>query len=799
MTGIAAISLREAVRGFTRQKSVFVVSVLTLALGLSLCTTMFCVLYGVILRPLSYGEARRLVIAWAGYEGGASERDTFNEQALVDWRQASHTFDGVAGFRYAQFTLLQRGEPTDLEGAIVSPELFTVLAVKPQVGGVFTPEMVRAQQGKVAVLSYRLWRQRFGADPAIAGKGVNLGGEIYTVTGVMPKDFDVPSSGVAVWTPLPIDVSKSKVRSLMVIGRLRPSFGITQAQSDADGIAKRLAGAYPDTHRGMRIHLVPFFDELVRESRPFVLVASAAALLVLLICCANLSNLLLVRAIVRRSEFATRLAIGAQRRHLLGVVFAESVLVAVCGGLIGAWLAHFMIQALMRLSPIELPRGATIGQGFEIPLVALGLIAIATLLISVPPAWEVGKSRLGLDTARGTRGSTSRRFARQLIVTLEIALALTLLAGSGLMARTMLALRDANPGWKTDHLLASQIFLPKNGYREKHQMQAFFETFVERLRAMPGVVSVAASSAMPAGPMGIDFDLPIQVTGGAGENSGRASIRAVTPGFFKTLGIPLLQGRDFNDGDRDPKIRRVIVNQAFAKRYLADSPSPLGRQVILPLGPMLSYEVVGEVGDVYHYGMLREPKPEFYLPFAVQQFPGMGVVVRTAGDPLAFAPAFRKQLWALDPNLPVASVASMEDMVRDTWSDRAFLMILMVFFAFVAIVLTILGVFSVVTFSVSQQAREIGIRMAVGARGDDVVRLVMRQSAQAILAGVVLGLAGAWMLGRGIASQMYRVSANDPWVLLAGAVCVGIVAGFGAYLPSRRAAKIDPMLALRLE
>ena len=794
-----ALFLREAVRGFVRHKSILAVAVLTLAIGLSLCTAMFCVLYGVILRPLSFTEPHQLVVARAGYEGGVSEEEKFNEQALLEWRQAMRAFSGLAAFRYTQFTLLQRGDPADVQGAIVSPEFFSVLGAQPRLGAVFGPEMAKAEQGKVAVLSHWLWRQRFAADPAIAGKSINLGGEMYTVAGVMPNDFDVPSQEVGVWAPLPVSPTGKPARNLIVIGRLRPSVTLPQARADVDGIARRLAAEYPDANRGMRIHLVPFFDELIKDSRPFVLVASAAALLVLLICCANLSNLLLVRAIERRSEFATRLAIGAQRRHLLGVVCAEGLLLAVCGGIVGAGLARWMVAALVRMSPVELPRGAAIGHGFQIPIVAAGLIVIAALLISLPPAWEVARSKLGLDTARGTRGSTSRRFARQLIVTAELAIALTLLAGSGLMARTMVALRGASPGWRTDHLLAAQIYLPKQRYREPYQIQRFFETFIERLRATPGVAAVAASSALPAGKTGIDFDLPIQVPDRPADNAGRASIRAVAPGFFQAMGIPLLQGRAFDDSDRDPKAHRVMINQTFAKRYLPDSPSAVGRQIVIVLGAPETYEIVGVVGDVYHYGLLQAPKPEFYLPFAAMPFGGMGVAVRTSGDPQAFAPEFRRQLWALDPELPVSSIEPMDEMVKDLWSDRTFLTALLVLFAAVAVALTTLGVFSVVSFSVARQAREIGIRMAMGARRDDVVRLVMGQSARAVLVGVALGLGGAWLLGRGLASLIYGVSASDPWVLLAGVAGVALVAAFGAYLPSRRAAKTDPMTALRVE
>lgn len=800
MTGIAALSLREAWRGFARQKSTFLVAVLTLALGLGLCTAMFCVLHGVILRPLPYGDAQRVVVAWAGYEGGTSERDMFNEQVLAEWRQAAHAFEDVAGFRYTQVTLLQRGEPTSLEGAIVSPELFTVLAARALVGTPFSTESAKAQQGKLALLSQRLWEQRFNADPDIAGKTVNLGGEIYTVTGVMPIDFDVPSQKTAVWTPLVTapGMVGPRGRTTMLVARLRPSTTLAQAQADAEGIARHLASVYPDTHRGMRIHLVPFFDELVKESRPLVLVASAAALLVLLICCANLSNLLLVRAIVKRAEFATRLAIGAGRRHLIGVVLAESLLLALGAGLVGALLARGLIVLLLQVSPVELPRSAVIGHGFQIPLLAAGLVAIATLLIALPPAWEVTRSKAGLDVARGAR-STSRRFAREFIVTLELAIALTLLAGSGLMVRTMLALRNANPGWKTDHVLAAQVFLPKANYRQPPQIKQFYENFIAGLQATPGVVSVGASSAMPAGPMGADFDLPIQVPGHASDDMGSASVRVVTPGFFKTLGIPQIEGRDFAEQDGAPDVRRVIVNQAFAHKYLPGAASVVGQQVLVFAGPPQAYEIVGAVGNVHHYGMLREPKPEMYLPFAARPFAGMGVVMRTSADPLAFAPTFRKQLWALDPDLPIASVETMEKMVRNTWSDRNFIGTLLVAFTVVVLVLTALGVFSVVTFSVSRQVRELGIHMALGAAGDEVVRLVMRQSARTVLAGLALGLAGAWGLGRALASQMYGVAPNSPSGLLIGAIGVGLIAALAAYLPSRRAANIDPVAALRAE
>lgn len=795
MTTIAAISLREAVRGFARHKHLFAVAVLTLALGLSLCITMFCVLYGVLLRP--YGDSSRLVVVRAAYEGGTSRQNQFAGHAVTELREATRTFEELASFKYWEYTLLGQGEPLDLEGAVVSPEFFSVLGARAQLGGVLGPESAR-EGAKVVVLSYRLWRQRFGADPAIVGKAINLGGELYSVAGVMPKDFDVPSQDVALWGLLLTGSAKNGAKDSIVLGRLRPSVSLAQAEADALGVARRLAAEYPDTHRGMRIYLQPFFDELIKDTRPFVLAASAAALLVLLICCTNLSGLLLARAIERRNEFATRLAIGARRGHLLGVVFAEGLLLAVCGGVAGAGLARWMISVLVRTSPLELPRGAAIGQGFQIPLVAAGLALVAALLISVPPAWEVARFKPGAEIGKGTR-STSRRFARQLIVTVELAIALTLLTGSGLMVRTILALRDANTGWKTDHLIAAQIYLPRRNYTEPHQIQQFFTTFIERLRASPGVESVAASSALPPERTGIDFDLPIEVPGSSTEVAGRAHIRAVTPGIFKTLGIPLLQGRVLDDGDRDPQSRRIVINQTFARKYLPGSPSVVGKQVVIYLGAPQTYEIVGVVGDVYHYGLLEPPRPEFYLPFTSMPLIGMGVAVRTTGDPLAFAPEFRRQLWALDPELPATSLGVADDWVKETWRDRSFLTALMVLFAAVAMALTAIGIFSAVSFSVSRQAKEIGIRMAMGARREDVMRMVMGQSARAVAAGVALGFLGAWMLGRGLASVIYGVSSNDPWVLLGGAVGMGLVAGLGAWLPSRRAAKIDPMAALRIE
>ncbi len=799
MVRIAALSLREAFRALTRQKSIFVVAVVTLALGLSLTTATFCILYGVILRPLSYGDPRRLVMGWAGYEGGASERDTFGQQAIADWQQTTRALDRVAGFRYATFTLLQRGQPASLEGAVVSPEFFSVLTVRPEIGAVFGSELSQAEGGKLALISYKLWRQRFNGDRDVAGKPINLDGAFYTVTGVLPDDFDFPSQKTAVWVPLPPPSANTpgRVRSLMVVGLLRPWVNRAQAQSDADAVARQIAAKYPDTHRGMRIHLTPFFDELIKDARQLIAVTSIAAFLTLLICCANVSNLLLVRAIVRRSEFTTRLAVGADRRHLLVVVLAESLLVASLGGIVAAVSARWLLEALLRLSPVELPRAAAIGSGLQILSITGSLIAIAALLIAVPPAWEVVRLRLGQNAAVGAR-TTSRRFARQLIVAVEIAIALTLVAGSGVMARTILALRDANPGVKADHLLVAPIMLPRTNYREPQQIRQFFQTLLERLRATPGVVSVAGSSSVPAAPIGADFDLPIQVPGHSPDNGGQAAVRIVTPGLFRTLGIPVLQGRDLDEADGNPQVRNVVVNQSFVKKYLPDA-SVIGRQVVVFFGAPQTYEIVGVVGDVHHYGILQAPKPEFYISFAARPFPGMGVVVRTSGDPMAFVPVLRTQLWALDPALPIASTDSMDALLSDTWNDRSFLTILMVGFAVVVVVLTVVGVFSVVTFSVSRQVREIAIHMAIGAQSGDVIRLVMAQSARTVAAGVALGLVGAWMLGRALASMMFRVSSTDPRVLLAGTVGVVIVAGIAAYLPSRRAANIDPIIALRIE
>jgi putative ABC transport system permease protein len=794
-----ALSIREAVRGLARQKTISGIAVFTLTLGISMSAAMLCVVYGVMLRPLSYDGDRRLAVAWAGYEGALTERESFSEQALMQWRTASRTLDGLAGFRYAQFTLLERGEPIDLQGAQVSPEFFTVLGVRAAVGTTFNAQSARGDHGKVVLLSHRLWRQRFSGNLTVVGQHVNLGGEIFTVSGVMPSDFDVPSQNVALWTPLPIyslNTAAGTARTLMVIARLRPSATLAQAESDAAGTAHRLAGEYADTHRGMRIHLVPFVDELTRESRPLLTVGSIAAWLVLFICAANVSHLLLMRTVVKRPEFATRVALGAPLTHVMGVVLAESLVLAVCSGIVGGVLARWMIAMLVRWAPVDLPRASALGHGMQVPVVAGMSTVVAALLVSAPALWEVGRRMRRWHASSGGR-TTSRRLAGQLVVAVQIATALTLVAGAGLMARTLLALREANPGWKTDHLLAAQISLPAFNYREPQQAKQFYETFIERLRETPGAVSVAASSALPAEPMGLDVELPIEVPGHSVQ--GQSSIRLVSPGLFRTLGIPMLQGRDLEERDGDSRLRRIVVNRAFVKKHLPDSTSVIGTRVIVPLATRETYEIVGEVGDVHHYGMLREPRPELYLPFASWPINNMGIVVRTAGNPQAFAAAFRTQLRALDAALPVASTKTMVDMVSDTWSDRTFLAALIAGFAAVVVVSTIMGVFSVMTYAVSRRQRELAIHMAVGARPGEVIRLVMGDAVRLIAVGLVMGLVGALVFGQSLRSLIYGVDASDPRVFLVGILIVVAVAGIGAYAPSRRAASVDPLIALRVE
>jgi len=799
MSWSAILSIREAVRGLARQKTISAIAVFTLTLGISMSAAMLCVVYGVMLRPLSYDGGRRLAVAWAGYEGALTERESFSEQALMQWREASRTLDGLAGFRYGQFTLLERGEPIDLQGAQVSPEFFSVLGARAAVGTTFDAQSVHGEHGRIVLLSHRLWRQRFAGDPAVAGQQVNLGGEIFTVSGVMPSDFDVPSQNVALWTPLPIDsmnTAASAAKTLMVIARLRPSVALAQAETDAAGIARHLAGEHAETHRGMRIHIVPFVDELTRESRPLLIVGTVAAWLVLLICADNVSHLLLMRTVVKRPEFATRIALGAPLTHVMGVVLAESLVLAVCSGIVGGALARWMIAMLVHWAPVDLPRASALGHGMQIPVVAGMSTAIAALLVSGPALWEVARCMRRPMASSGGR-STSRRVAGQLVVALQIATALTLVAGAGLMGRTLLELREANPGWNTDHLLAAQISLPASNYREPQQARQFYETFIERLRQTPGAVSVAASSALPAEPMGVDIELPIEVPGRS--DHGEASIRLVTPGLFRTLGIPVLQGRDLEDGDTDSRLRRMVVNRAFVKKHLPDSASVIGTRVIVTLATRETYEIVGEVGDVHHYGMLREPRPEFYLPFGSRPINSMGIVVRTADNPQAFAGTFRTQLRTLDPALPVASTKTMVDMVRDSWSDRTFLAALIGGFAAVVVVSTIVGVFSLMTYAVSRREREVAIHMAVGARPGEVIRLVMGDAVQLIVVGLVTGLAGAWIFGQSLRSLIYGIDAGDPRVLLIGVLIVVGVAGLGAYLPSRRAASVDPLIALRVE
>jgi putative ABC transport system permease protein len=799
--------LRYGARTLTKNPGFALLAVVTLALGIGANTAIFSVIHAVLLKPLPYPDAERLTWVWLDNRREGIREDITSYPNFEDWRGQNKVFEAMAGVRDGRFNLTGVGEPEELKGASVSANFFALVGVNPARGRGFAPEEEQEGRDGVVVLSHGLWRRRFGASESIVGQKISLSGRSFDVVGVMPPGFEFPAK-VELWKPLAPNAQLRSSRNsfwLPVVGRLKPGVTRASAQADMDVIAGRLEQQYPQSNQGYGVNVVPIHEQMVGRLRPTLLVLLAAVACVLLIACANVANLLLVRASVRQKEIALRAALGASRWRVARQLLTESVLLAGLGGALGLLLAHWGLDGFLALVPEDLPRASSIGVDGRVLLFTSGLSLLTGVVFGLVPAWQASKVGLIETLKEGGRGEGAggvggRRLRRALVVA-EIALALVLLAGAGLMIKSLWRLQQVNPGFNPDRLISMRLSLPRTKYPEGPQVAAFFQQLGERLRAVPGVQAVGATSSVmmeklhnsstfsvegrPAEPQGQRLELPFD---------------AVSNDYFQTMGVPVVRGRAFNEHDKRDGLPVAIINEAMARRYWPNE-DPVGKRFTFgDPGPNAQWlTIVGVVGDVKRLGLDTPVRIETYLPHSQATARAMEVVVRTADNPLAMARTLRSAVWEIDKDLPVAEVRTVEQAMSERAAPRRFGMLLLALFAALALVLAAVGIYGVMSYSVAQRTHEIGIRMALGAGRRDVMKMVVGQGMKLALVGVGVGLAGAFALTRLMAGLLFGVSASDPLTFAGVAALLLSLALLACLVPARRAVKVDPMVALRYE
>lgn len=818
--------LRFGVRALRKNAGWTLLIVLTLALGIGANTAIFSVVNAVLLNPLPYSEPQRLVMLWERNAELGKEKEQPSPGDFLDLRTQTQVFDSVTAWYETAFTLQGEQDAEQVTAAKVSVEFFQVLRAQAAQGRVFLPHETagvatgagsagaqNSNGDRLVVLSDGLWRRRFGADPALIGKQITINRETWQVLGIMPAGFAMPSTEVDLWTPW--DLARSygpqrfpagpprDWRFLRVLARLNDGVTMEQAQSQLNTLYAGLAERFPQTNRGWGASLTTLREEVVGKTRLSLLVLFGAVALVLLIACANVAGLLLARAAARQRELAVRTALGAARARLLRQLLTESLLLSLLGGALGLGLTCVGLDLLIALAPADVPRLHEVAVHGRVLAFTFGMSVLTGLLFGLLPAWK--GTQTDLTTALkegGTRGATSgaaQQRWRNALVVAEIALAVVLLAGAGLLVRSFNRLRAVDPGFDARNLLTMHITLDGAVYGRR--AAEYYQQLIERLEALPSVVSAAAVTTLPMNNVGVDFDRPYWREGAPepGGNGDKVDVRMATPGYFKTLGITLLRGRNFSAQDRRDTPAVLIVNESMAKQVWPNE-DPLGKRLMLDYNRgKYAYEVIGITRDIRYYGLRSAPQPEVFIPHAQNAYLPMNIVVRTAIPPAQMISTVKAEVRALDATQPVHNVVTMEELLARSLAPERFSMGLLGVLAALALVLAATGIYGLMSYLVSQRVHEIGVRMALGAQTQDVVKLVLGQGLRLALAGVAFGLLTALAVTRWFASLLFGVSATDP---LTFTVIVGVlllVALVACWIPAQRAARVDPLVALRCE
>jgi putative ABC transport system permease protein len=780
-------------------------AVLALALGIGANSTIFSFANGILLRPLPYPQPERLVTVDEVSTKRGPDPMGVSFPNYLDWRQQQTVFEDVAAYSTRRMTLQTPDGPESLQGGTLSAHLLNVLGVPPVLGRGFTAEEDRRGQDSVVILGHELWQRRFGGDPNVVGQVVEIDRRPRTVVGVMPPGFKFPAVA-ELWLPLALDAEiwTRNDHGLGALARLRPGVTLTEARAELNVIAERIEAENPVTNEGMRVVVQDFRDDLTGTYRQALLVLLGVVGFVLLIACANVANLMLAHSVARQKEIAIRAALGASRARIVRHLLTESLVLGALGGALGLGLAVWGMELLLAAIPIDIPFWMKFDLDVRVLAFTLGVSLATGVLFGVLPALYASRPDLNealKDGGRGASPGRGRHRLRSLLVVSEVALSLVLLIGAGLMMRSFLRLADVDPGLDPSNVLTMRLSLPSEKYPDGTTRSSFYRQLQERVAALPGVESAAAVSNVPLG--GGLWGRSLTVEGWPVLSVGEAPMInhcVATPGYFRTMGIPMLAGRDFTYADTADSTRVTIVDERLAREYWPNE-SALGKRI--RFGPPESNEpwhtVVGVVGTVHHQRLDAHTRQSIYVPHDQIPVPFMTLTIRATGDATGLAAAVRRQVLELDPGLPVINAQMMEDIVgQSIWQPRLYALLFAVFAA-VALALALVGIYGVMSYSVTQRTHEIGVRMALGARPGDVVRLVVRQGMTLALAGVAIGVALALALTRVVSGLLFGVTATDPQTFVAlSALLIGATLA-ASLVPARRAARVDPLVALRYE
>ncbi len=805
--------LRFAVRMLLRKPGFTFVLVLALALGIGANTAIFSVVNTVLLRPLPYKNAERLVWIWGTNPLNDIDHEVASAPDYNDWKTQSQSFEEMGGFVNTRLTLTSNGEPERYDGAYVTDGFFEVLGIPVLRGRTFTPDEDKPNSSRVVVLAYGLWQRRFGGDPNIIGSAITLNGNPYTVIGIMPPDFKHPrpetNRQAEMWLPLQEDYASAGRRGdyLGVIARLKPNVPIEQARAEMVTIAAQLEKQYPASNTGWSTLTVPLHERFVGDVRPVLIILLGAVCFLLLIACANVANLLLARAAARQKEMAIRTALGARRWRIVRQLLTESVLLAVLGGALGLLLAVWGIEALVSLSPGNIPRLSEISLDARVLAFTFGVSLVTGVLFGLFPALQAANPNLNETLKEGGRGTTAGSRggrARRALVIAEVALALVPLVGAGLMVKSFMRLQSVNPGFNPERVLAVEVYLPGTTYKEGAQATTFYREMLTRVQNLPGVEAAGAIDTLPLSGGGNMFAFFVEgQTYQPTDKTPDAEFRVVTPEYFQTMNIPLLRGRYLSEQDGPNTPKSFVINDTLARRYFAGV-DPIGRRMNLGDDKDPNwFTVVGIVQDTRQEAVGTEPYPQMYTINTQVARRSMVLVARTAGDPAAMIPTIRSTVMAMDPALALNNARPMAQVMAQSLARPRFNMLLMSLFAAVALVLAAVGIYGVMSYAVTQRTHEIGVRMALGASSTDVLKMVVRQGLALTLIGVGIGLAGAFVLTQLIASLLsgllFQVGTHDPLTFAGIALLLALVALLACLIPARRATRVDPMIALRYE
>jgi putative ABC transport system permease protein len=813
-----AQDIRYALRTLRRAKWISLAAVATLALGIGANTALFSVIDSVLLRSLPFPEPDRLMmLAQRDPRTGAS-MDYFAPTTFFDWRSQNHSFSSMSAIETVdsvQMTFGGHAEPAQMTGQGVSASFLDVLGVRPILGRNFTPDEDFPNRNKVALVSYALWQSHFGGSAAVIGEHITIDGFPFTVLGVLPSDLEFMGRP-SFWFPLAEDPNAhwTEGRDLQIVARLRPGASVPQAQADLTALTRRLEHDGPPILTGAdsEARLTPLIESYVGEVRPALLVLVGAVLCVLLIACANVANLLLARATTRQREMAVRASLGASRSRLVRQLLTESLVLAGIGGLLGILVAWWGEQFLVSLVPksMPIPRLEEMGPHLAILMFSIGVTVATAFLVGLVPAFQASRQELALSIRQGGRGAVGgSSHLRSGLIVLEVALAMVLLVSAALLLRTFSYLRAVDPGFANRNVLDCRVKLPDAQYRTGAQQSAFFAQVLDRVRSLPGVRSAAAVDDVPVS--GAGGGTWVHVEGKPEPPPGQqvnVMVRTITPEYFGTLGVPLYAGRDFTNADegvldlskkQDPaRPLKLIVNRALMDRFLPGE-NPIGQRLGIFWGQTLAGEIVGVVGNVRYHSLAEQAEPTFYWPEAQRPHSDMHLVIRTAGQPADWAGTVRGTVRSIDPNVPVADIQTLTDVVALSSSRTLFSLVLLGVFAGLALLLAAVGLFGVMAYRVAQRTQEIGVRMALGARPAAILSMVLADGMSLVLMGLLVGAAAAVGLTRFLSTQLYGVKPTDGLTFVAVALMLSATALAAVLIPARRASAIEPVTALRHE